>query len=63
MMRVKSKEGKKEVMQKKGAFKGRRERIEDNWMRKERVIQWRLEEMAREERRKNRRAMVRYARI
>jgi len=27
------------------------------------MIQWRLEEMAREEQRKNRRAMVRYARI
>jgi len=42
MVRMRSKEGKKGVMQKKGALKGRREKIEDDWMRKERMIQWRL---------------------
>jgi len=62
-LKMKSEEGKKEVMQKKRALRGRRERIEDDWTRKERMVQWRLEEIARGERRRNRRAMVRYARI
>lgn len=50
-------------MRKKKAPKGRRERIEDDWTRKEKEMQWKLEEMAREERRRNRRAEVRYAKI
>lgn len=31
-------------------------RIEDNWTREERAMQWKLEEMAKRERRENRRA-------
>ena len=49
-------------MEKKATLKDRRVRIDD-WTRKEREIQWRLEEWAKEERRNNREAWVRYGRI
>lgn len=51
------------MIRKKIGLKGREERIEDDWTWKKRTMQWRLEEMARDERRKNRRVTVRYARM
>lgn len=43
--------------------RGKEDRIEDNWIRVERRMPWRLEKIAREERRRNRRSVVRYARL
>jgi len=63
LVKMKGKERKREVMQKKGALRGREERIEDDLTIAERRMQWRIEEIAREERMNNRRAMVKYARI
>lgn len=51
------------MIRKKVGLKGREERIEDDWTWKKRTMQWRLEEMTRDERRKNRRVTVRYARV
>lgn len=63
LVRMRDKEGKREVMRKKGGLKEKEERIEDDWTWKERTMQWRLEEIARDERRRNRRVMVRCARM
>ena len=62
-VRMEDREGKIEVMKKKIALRGRTEKIEDDWTLKERAIQWRLEKIAWEERRKGRRAWVRYGKI
>lgn len=63
LVKMKEREGKREVMRKKSALKGILERIEDDWTRKEREMQWRLEETAKEKRRRNRRVWIKYARI
>lgn len=55
--------GKMEVMSKKRLLKGEVTKIENDWTRKERVVQWRLEKIARRERRNNREAWVRYGKI
>lgn len=52
--------GKKEVVRRRGELKGKREMMD--WTREEKRMQWRLEELAREERRR-RHAMLRYAKI
>ncbi|KAL6263061.1 hypothetical protein P5V15_005858 [Pogonomyrmex californicus] len=62
IVRMKDRKGKIEVMKKKAMVRDEMVRIED-WTRKERVMQWRLEELARRERRNNRRVWVRYGRI
>lgn len=54
---------KMEVMSKKRLLKGEVTKIENDWTRKERVVQWRLEKIARRERRNNREAWVRYGKI
>lgn len=45
-------------MRKKSALKGRLERIEDDWTRKEREMQGRLEETAKEKRKQRRNRRV-----
>lgn len=54
---------KMDVTKKKVALRGGMVRIEEDWIRKERAMQWKLEEMVKRERRSNRRAWVRYGRI
>jgi len=63
LVKMKEGEGKREVIQKKRVLRGREERIENDLTVMKRRMQWRIEEIAREERRKNRRAIVKYARI
>lgn len=62
IIKMEDRKGKMEVMRKKVALRGV-VRIEDDWTREERAMQWKLEEMAKRERRENRRAWVRYGRI
>ena len=62
-MRMEDRERKIEIMKKKIALRGRTEKIEDDWTLKESAIQWRLKKIAWEERRKGRRAWVRYGKI
>lgn len=59
IVRLKDRKGKIEVMKKKVILRDEMVRIEDDWMRKERMMQWRLEELARRKRRNNRRVWVR----
>lgn len=63
VVKLRDREGKKEVMRKKKLLKGKRERIEDDWTMKERLVQWRLEEITRMEQRRNKRAEMRYTKI
>lgn len=63
VVRMADKKEKMEVMSKKRLLKGKVTKIEDDWTRKERVVQWRLEKIARKERRNNREAWVRYGKI
>lgn len=63
VVRMADRKGKMEVMSKKRLLKGEVTKIEDDWTRKERVMQWRLEKIARRERRNNREAWVRYGKI
>lgn len=63
VVRMADKKEKMEVMSKKRLLKGEVTKIEDDWTRKERVVQWRLEKIARKERRNNREAWVRYGKI
>lgn len=63
VVRMANKKEKMEVMSKKRLLKGEVTKIEDDWTRKERVVQWRLEKIARTERRNNREAWVRYGKI
>ncbi|EZA50989.1 hypothetical protein X777_10537 [Ooceraea biroi] len=63
LVKLKDREGKREVMSKKRALRGKMERIEDDLTMKERRMQWRLERMAEEERRNKREVWVKYARI
>lgn len=39
LVKLRDKKGKKELIMKKKALKGKKERIEDDWTRKERMIQ------------------------
>lgn len=52
-----------EVMKEKVILSDEMVRIEDNWMRKEKTMQWRLEELAKRERRNNTGEWVRYGKI
>lgn len=61
VVQIKYLDGKKEVMRRRGELKGKRKRMD--WTREERKMQWRLEELAREEKKRGRYAMVRYAKI
>lgn len=63
VVRMADRKGKMEVMNKKRLLKGEVTKIEDDWTRKERVVQWRLEKIAKRERRNNREAWVRYGKI
>lgn len=63
VVKMADRKGKMEVMSKKRLLKGAVTKIEDDWTRKERVVQWRLEKIARRERRNNREAWVRYGKI
>lgn len=60
---MEDRKGKMEVTKKKVALRGGMVRIEEDWIRKERAMQWKLEEIVKRERRSNRRAWVRYERI
>jgi len=53
-IRVGSEEKRKEILSKKKNLKGRRERITEDWTWKEKKMRWKLEEIAREEKRKRR---------
>lgn len=59
IVRLKDRKGKIEVMKKKVILRDEMIRIEDDWMKKERAMQWRLKELARRKRRNNRRIWVR----
>lgn len=50
--------GKKEVIRKRVELKGRKERIENDWTKEERKMQWKLEELAREKRRRGKNAVL-----
>lgn len=63
VVRMADKKEKMEVMSKKRLLKREVTKIENDWTRKERVVQWRLEKIARKERRNNREAWVRYGKI
>lgn len=63
VVKMADRKGKMEVMSKKRLLKGAVTKIEDDWTRKERVVQWRLEKIAKRERRNNREAWVRYGKI
>jgi len=63
VVKMEDRKGKMEVMKKKVALRGGVVRVEDDWTREERAMQWKLEQMAKRERRDNRRAWVRYGRI
>lgn len=63
VVRMADKKEKMEVMSKKRLLKGEVTKIEDDWTRKERVVQWRLEKIARKKRRNNREAWERYGKI
>lgn len=56
IIKMEDRKDKMEVMRKKVALRGGVVRIEDDWTREERAMQWKLEEMAKRERRENRRA-------
>lgn len=53
----------RKVLEKKSKLRGRRERIGEDLTWRERRMKWLLEEIAREEQRKERKAWVRYGRI
>ena len=63
LVRMKDKGSKVEVMRNKNKLRGRTERIQDDWTWKERAMQWRLEKIAWEERKKGKTAWVRYGKI
>ena len=56
-------EQKRRVSEKKMVLKGRRERIEEDWTWEERKRQWRIVQIAEEERRRGRRVRLGYGRI
>jgi len=63
VVKMEDRKEKMEVIKKKVALRGGVVRVEDDWTREERAMQWKLEEMAKRERMDNRRAWVRYGRI
>lgn len=63
VIKIKDREEKIEVMKKKIALRGKMVRIEDDWTRRERAIQCKLEEMARREKRNNRKVWVGYGKM
>lgn len=52
LVKMESKKGKRGVMRKENKLKERTERIQDDWTWKERAMQWRLEKIAWEKRKK-----------
>lgn len=56
-------EQKKEILRKKGALRGRRKRISENWTWRERKMTWSLEVIARKEERKGNRTWISFGRI
>jgi len=63
LVKMENREGKIEVMRKKRRLRERNERIQDDWTWKERSMQWNLEKIAWEERKKGKTAWVKYGRI
>lgn len=62
VVRLGSREQKRQVMEKKRKLKGRKERIEDDLTWEERKMKWKVEEIA-EERRKGNRVWTGYGKI
>ena len=62
-VKLRERADKTQIMRKKKALKGRKEKIQDDWTWKEREMQWKLEKIAWEERKKGKTAQVRYGRI
>ncbi|KMQ83947.1 hypothetical protein RF55_18740 [Lasius niger] len=63
VVKLGSREQKKEVMEKKKRLKGRKIRIEDDLTWEERKIRWKIREIAKEERRKGSRVWIGYGKI
>lgn len=63
LVKMKDEDEKSEVMSKKGKLKRRRERIEEDYTWRERRMKWRLQEIARREEKKGKRAWVGYGKI
>jgi len=62
-VRLEGEEQKRKVMDKKNRLKGRKERILEDWIWKERRMRWKLEEIARREMGKGRRVWMGYGTI
>lgn len=63
VVRLGSREQKRQVMEKKRKLKGRKERIEDDLTWEERKMKWKVEEIAEKERRKGNRVWTGYGKI
>lgn len=63
LVKLKGEEHKREIMRKKRELKGRRNKVIEDWTWKERNMRWKLEEIAREEERREMRVWLSYGRI
>ncbi|KMQ87386.1 hypothetical protein RF55_13340 [Lasius niger] len=63
VVKLGSREQKREIMEKKKGLKGKKIRIEDDLTWKERKIRWKIREIAKEERRKSGRVWIEYGKI
>lgn len=63
LVKMENRDGKIEVMRNKRKLRERTERIQDDWTWKERSMQWNLEKIAWEERKKGKTAWVKYGKI
>ena len=63
LVKMENREGKIEIMRNKRKLRGRTEKIHDDWTWKERSIQWNLEKIAWEERKKGKTVWVKYGKI
>lgn len=63
LVKMKEREGKTEIMKNKRKLRERNEKIQDDWTWKERSMQWNLEKIAWEERKKGNTAWVKYGKI
>ncbi|XP_025265737.1 golgin subfamily A member 6-like protein 2 [Camponotus floridanus] len=63
LVKMENREDKIEIMRKKWKLRERNEKIQDDWTWKERSIQWNLDKIAWEERKKGKKAWVKYGKI
>lgn len=56
-------EQRREVMEKKKKLRGRKERIMEDWMWKERKVRWKLKDVARKEEKEGKKVWIGYGKI